>query len=107
MNLPQKEIVIDLTNDKQPINESFLRMFGSAIQALLGRMFGLNNFSFKVKGTQSQVDAFMRTLSKEASYMKAVEKYGLNSPNTYKNKSSLQKAVESFEKSTGLSWPFY
>jgi len=107
VNPPHKEIVIDLTNDRQPINESFLRMFGSAIEALLGRMFGINNFNFKVRGTRAQIDSFLKAMSKEASYIKAVDKYGLKNASTYSSKSKLERAVKDFERETGISWPFY
>ena len=102
----QKEIVIDLTMGKKQLDESFLRMFGSAIELILKRMFGLNNLNFKVKGTRSNVRKFVNTLSRESSHLKALKKYGLNDPSTFRTRSALERAVRDFESATGITWPF-
>jgi len=104
----KKEVLIlDLTNENKPINESFLRIFGYFLRSVLGKIFGLNNIDFKIRGEKSKVESFVKAVSREASYMKAVEKHGLKNPTTYKNKSKLNSAIKSFEKETGIKWPFY
>lgn len=104
----KKEVLIlDLTNENKPINESFLRIFGYFLRSVLGKIFGLNNIDFKIRGEKSKVESFVKAVSREASYMKAVEKHGLKNPTTYKNKSKLNSAIKSFEKETGIQWPFY
>ena len=98
----QKEIVIDLTMGKKQLDESFLRMFGSAIELILKRMFGLNNLN----GTRSNVRKFVNTLSRESSHLKALKKYGLNDPSTFRTRSALERSVRDFESATGITWPF-
>ena len=100
-------VEIDLNAAKSSkLDESFIRMFGSWIQSILGAMFGGTSIPVNIRGTRSQVDSFAKTLSKEKNYIKAFNKYGLNSPNTYKSKSELKNAVSKFERATGIKWPF-
>ena len=105
------EIEIDLEElKKNQINESFLSMFGSSIKLILDRMFGspqpYGGSWYKIKGSRRDVTSFARTLGNEKKYLEAVEKYGLDNPNTFKSKRALDKAVVGFEKDTGLKWPF-
>jgi len=102
----QKEIIIDLTVGKKQLDESFLRMFGSAIELIIKRMFGLNNLNFKVKGSRSNIKKFVNTLSKESSHLRALKDYGLDNPSTLRTRAALAKAVSGFESSTGITWPF-
>lgn len=112
-----KEVVIDfdeIRNGKKDLNEEQLNEFifsqtaqmGGAIKILLGMMGFGNNFGVpvKIKGNQSEVRSFTRALNSERRYMDAVKKYGLDDPNTYKSKYRLDKAVQGFEKTTGLKW---
>lgn len=112
-----KEVVIDfdeIRNGKKDLNEEQLNEFifshtaqmGGAIKILLGMMGFGNNFGVpvKIKGNQSEVRSFTRALNSERRYMDAVKKYGLDNPNTYKSKYRLDKAVQGFEKTTGLKW---
>ena len=98
-------MILDLTVNDGQLNESWLRMFGNWIKMFLGHTFGLNNRTFKVKGTRSQLDSLAKTLSAEKQYMKAFTKSGLASPSTLRSKSKLQKAISVFEKATGIKWP--
>ena len=104
------EIEIDLEELKgNQLNESFLSMFGGAIKLILDRMFSpphkYRNW-YTVRGSRKDVTSFARTLGNEKKYLEAVEKYGLDNPQTFKSKRALDKAVLGFEKDTGLKWPF-
>jgi len=112
-----KEIVIDfdeIRKKKSELNEEQLNEFlfsqtaamGGAIKVLLGMMGFGSNFGIpvKIRGSQSEVSSFTRALKGERKYMDAVKKYGLDNPNTYKSKIHLDKAVQGFEKTTGMKW---
>jgi hypothetical protein len=93
------------------ITESWLAMFGGAIKYLLQGMFGPEKRSYGalgtiIKGTPSQVASFGDALSKEKRYMETFLNYGLNDPRSFKSKADLNKAVASFERETGIKWPF-
>ena len=60
----------------------------------------------KISGTPGQVSAFTEALSNEKDYMLAYMEHGLNDPKTLSTRHSLNRAVEEFEKQTGIRWPF-
>lgn len=92
---------------KKEINETFLRAMGDHIEMMIRWIFGENVFfPKKIKGTQSEVNKFLRALSSEKNYMNSYKKYGLTDKRTYDNKYKLDKAVQDFEKETRLKWPF-
>jgi hypothetical protein len=100
-------IVINLDEMKQnKLNESFLVMFGTAIKAILSRMFGGPSIPVSVKGSKSDIAAFAAALAGERAYMQSFLNNGLDNPNTYRNKWKLDSAVAKFERKTGLKWPF-
>jgi len=103
-------IVINLNaNKEQLVNESWLAMFGGAIEMVLKRMFGGSGgfeSKFSVVGTPTQVAAFGDALGKEKKYMETFLKYGLNDPRSFSSKADLNRAVSGFEKETGIKWPF-
>jgi hypothetical protein len=102
-----QEIELDLnTMMDGRMDESFLRMFGWAIEKIMGSMFGGASIPVTVKGTQSQVRDFANVLGKEKNYLQKYRKFGLNNPQTYKSRYSLDSAVKKFERSTGITWPF-
>ena len=101
--------VIDLNAVKSnQIDEGgFLRMFGWAVEKILGHMFGgTGAIPVKVKGNPSQVNSFVRTIANEKKYMDTWRQYGLDDPRTYKNKAKLDSSIRDFERLTGLHWPF-
>ena len=101
-------IKIDLTIGNA-INESWLAMFGATIQTILRGMFGARSPALvpvNVVGSSSQIKSFEKALGSEAKYLRAMHKYGLNDPKVLKNKAPLEKAIKSFEKETGIIWPF-
>ena len=108
-------IEIDLEElKKNRMDESFVMMFASTIKLLMGYLTRgpgahLKDWtpgSYHVKGRRSDVEAFAKTLGKEKSYLDAMKKSGLDDPKTFKSKSSLDRAIKGFEKTTGLKWPF-
>lgn len=99
------EIVVDLTRSQDQLNESFLRMFGSAIELLIKRIFGLNNLGFKFKGSKSDLNSFANVLARETSYIKSLKKHGLDAPASFRTRSALDSAIKKFESDTGLTWP--
>jgi len=100
-------ILIDLGSSRRgDLDESFLRMFGSGIQAILSRMFGGPSVPVSVRGTRSQIDSFSKVLSREKKYLESWQELGLDNPATYKNKFKLDSAIRQFERKTGLKYPF-
>lgn len=98
-------MVLDLTVNSGQLNEGWLRMFGNWIRMYLGHTFGLNDHTFKVKGTRRQINSLAKTLGAEKQYMKAFKSSGLSDPSTMRSKSKLQRAISVFEKATGIKWP--
>ena len=103
-----KEIVSIHINFDDQINESFLRMFGTAVQMILGRMFGQDVYvpPISITGDHNQVETFAKALAGEKKYFDSYIKYGLNDPRTYRNKYELQSAITNFERATNIKWPF-
>jgi hypothetical protein len=107
MDQELQEIEIDLNAAaKGNVNESYLRMFGWAIKSIMNSMFGGSRIPVTVKGSQSQVRDFARVLGREKKYLENYKKFGLDNPQTYKSRYSLDSAVKKFERGTGLKWPF-
>lgn len=101
------EIVIDFNElRKMELNESFLAMFGGWVEHLLKAMFGKYTPPVSIRGTQSDVRSFASALNGEKRYIEAAKRYGLDHPTTYKNRAKLDSSIKSFEKETGLTWPF-
>jgi len=98
-------IVIDLTNGDK-LDESWLRMMGFGIKAILNRMFGGSSVPVSLKGNKSDIKSFTTAIGKEKRYMDSLKRYGLDNPKTFKNKSKLDKATSAFTRKTGLKWPF-
>ena len=98
-------LTIDLSSSDK-LNESWLRMFGTAVKAILGSMFGDISIPVKVRGRATDVTSFARTLGNEKRYLETYRKYGLDNPSTYRNKLKLDQSVSDFERKTGLQWPF-
>lgn len=101
--MEENEVVIDLT--KETLDESWLRMFGTGVSAILNAMFGGTRIPVTVRGNRQEVQAFAKTLSKEKKYLDSYQKFGLDNPKTYRSKFQLNKAVKDFERATGIQWP--
>jgi len=91
---------------KGQVNEIFFRLFGSAVQSILGAMFGGSQIPVKVKGSKEEISAFAKTLGREKKYIKSVAQYGLNDPRVYKDKFKLRQQIAKFERATGIKYPF-
>lgn len=105
------KIVVDLEELKgNQLNESFLAAFGNIVKLLLNRMFGQGKGSYgpyvTIRGKKSDINSFIRTLGNEKKYIDAIRKYGLDDPRVTSNKAKLKAAVKSFERTTGIKWPF-
>jgi hypothetical protein len=102
-----QEFEIDLgAATRGEVNESYLRMFGTAIKSIMNSMFGGSSVPVTVKGSQNQVRDFAKVLGKEKKYLDTYRKFGLDNPQTYRSRYSLESAVKKFERSTNLKWPF-
>jgi len=103
----EKEIIDLGINRKGELNESFLRMFGTAIKGILKRMFGSGgSVPFKFKGNKSEIKSFTKAINSEKKFMDAFMRYGLDDPKTLKRRGNLKKNVKKFQRKTGISWPF-
>jgi hypothetical protein len=98
----KEPIVIDFTK----IDESFLVSMGARLRMVLNALFTGEYFPVSVKGSPVQVDSFVRTLAGEKRYLSSMSQYGLNNPKTFKDKFKLDRSIKSFERDTGLVWPF-
>ena len=79
---------------------------GGKIKRVLSAMFGGYNVSMSAKGDKQDVQSFLDALMKEKKYMMAYMNYGLDDPRTYGSRARLDTAVENFERTSGLTWPF-
>jgi len=100
-------IEINLNVSKQGLlNESWLAMFGGAVETILGAMFGGKSVPVNVSGTPKQVNSFNTALGSEARYLKAMKRHGLQDPKVLSDKTKLDRAIRNFERETGIVWPF-
>ena len=95
-------IVIDFTK----IDESFLVSMGARLRLILNALFTGEYFPVSVRGSSSQIDSFIRALGGEKRYLSSLSQYGLDNPKTLRDRYKLNKSVKSFERDTGLVWPF-
>ena len=99
-------IEINLNVDPQQVDESFLRTFGFLTNTLLKHMFAGHSAPAKIRGTPGQLSAFADALGKEKRYMDSFRRHGRTDEITLSDRSSLMRAVASFERETGLRWPY-
>ena len=103
--MKREKIIIDLSSKQ--LNERIYSQFAADVGSMLLNLYRAGiDAPFMVRGTQSEINAFMKALSGEKSYMDAYLKHGLNDSRTIANKHTLNRAVTKFEKETGLRWPF-
>ena len=101
-------VTLNINLSEGQLTESFLEMFGSTVKLILGRMFGSGG-PFPpgtVTGTPSQISSFEKALVANKRYIDSYISHGLNNPSTYRCKYQLQSAVNSFQRETGIQWPF-
>jgi len=100
--MKKEPIVIDFTR----IDESFLIAMGARLRLILNALFTGEFFPVSVKGNRTQIDSFIRTLAGEKRYLSSLSQYGLDNPKTLRDRYSLGRSIASFERDTGLVWPF-
>jgi hypothetical protein len=98
----------ELKKNQNQLNESWLAMYGNVIEMILKEMFGMPIFgsSSYIKGKPQDIRDFAKAVGNEKKYVQMAKEYGLNDPKTYKQRGKLQKAIQGFEKGTGIKWPF-
>ena len=96
----------EIRRKQKHLDESFLVMFGAWVKWLLEKMFGGGSIPGTIKGSKSEVESFARAMGSEKRYIETAKRYGLDHPTTYKNKAKLSSATKSFERETGIKWPF-
>jgi len=103
--MKREKIVIDLRN--KDLNEGLYTQFALNMRNLLYDMY-LAGFDapLSLKGTQEQINSFFRALKGEKRYMDSYIKHGLNDGRTMSDRHQLMSSVQSFERETGLRWPF-
>jgi len=98
---------INLNNlDKVLTERAYSKFAGQVRSTLLDLYYAGFNIPLRLMGSTSQINSFMKALSSEKRYMDSYIKNGLNDPKTMNSKYTLERSVKSFEKETGLRWPF-
>ena len=90
---------------KKTLNETSFGMFGAYVEAILSGFMGGNFPTGMLRGTGSEIDAFIRSLKGEKNYIDAYQRYGLNDPKTFASERRLNRAIENFQRETGIKWP--
>ena len=100
-------VIIDLGAPKRgEMNENWVGMFGGAVKLILKKLFEGQSIPATIKGTPSEIRSFAEALNREKDYLEKYNEYGLDNPQTYKSKYKLEQAVNTFERKTGIVWPF-
>tara|TARA_R110000796_G_scaffold92563_1_gene196884 strand:- start:918 stop:1247 length:330 start_codon:yes stop_codon:yes gene_type:complete len=102
----EKLAPIEINLNPEIIDEGYLRALGGQIELLLKMMFGGSLIPAKLRGTKRQVSSFASALGNEKRYLSSFEKNGLGDSRTLNNRHKLEKSIASFEKETGIKWPF-
>jgi len=63
-------------------------------------------FELVISGTDNDITSFLGALKAEHQYMDTYLKFGMDNEETREAKYLLNDAVEGFERTTGLLWPF-
>ena len=67
----------------------------------------LNNVTVDLNQLKAErLNESFLAISGEKRYMDALKQYGLDDPRTFRTQSELKNAINSFERTTGLRWPF-
>ena len=111
-------IHIDFTK-KEILQESFLKMWGFWNKKLLKYIYGedanvvanlneedADEVKFVIRGEEVDVRAYAQAIVAEKNYLDDFVKYGAEHPKSQKTKELLDQAVDNFEQTTGITWPF-
>ena len=111
-------LVIDLERAKVTLNETWNEMLGSWTKTLLRYMYGkdvnvvanLNeeesSTKFKITGKYKDIKSYAKAVAAQKEFLDAYKEFGTDHPQTAKKREELRADVSSFERLTGLSWPF-
>ena len=114
-------IEIDFTK-KKLLKENWMRAMASWNKTLLKYMYGDdvvitaditqleenedNKLKFVIRGEEVDVRAYARAIVAEKHYLDDFVRYGKDHPKSQKTKELLDQAVDDFEQTTGITWPF-
>jgi hypothetical protein len=117
---------IDFTK-KKLLTENWLRTFGEWNKTFLKYVYGKdvnmtadlnahkmleeeeddsNKLKFVIRGEQRDVQAYAKAILAEKEYLDAYIHFGEDHFQAKKKKEMLNQAVQSFEQTTGIRWPF-
>ena len=123
-------MIIDFTNKKKLLTESWMKQFGAWNKLLLQYMYGDDvnmvadlgahkvlgsmikeeevdsGVKFIVRGEHRDVKAYSDAIFREKNYLDMYMKFGNEHPQTLKAREELGQAVQTFEMRTGITWPF-
>ena len=88
------------------LDEGWYLMFGALLRWIMPSLYKGTLLPLKIKGSDDEVRSFANVLSREKNYLTSWKDNGLDSPMTYQHKGTLDLAVDKFERTTGLKWPF-
>jgi hypothetical protein len=109
-------LVIDLS-DRKLLKETWMEDLGSWSKSLLKMMYGddvkvVANINeeegpkFIIRGKHKDVKSYAQAIVAEKNYLDAYSQYGKEHFQTVKAREELNTAVDKFESTTGLLWPF-
>tara|TARA_R110000824_G_scaffold124145_6_gene282386 strand:+ start:1080 stop:1442 length:363 start_codon:yes stop_codon:yes gene_type:complete len=118
-------MILDFTN-KKLLTESWMRSLASWNKTFLKYLYdkdvtltadvkGLdmmkeededNTLTFVIRGEQRDVQAYARAIMAEKEYLDAYMHFGEDHFQAKKKKNLLDRAVQQFEQTTGIKWPF-
>lgn len=110
-------LVIDLS-ERKLLKETWMEMLGSWSKSLLKMMYGddvqvVANVNedesgpkFIIRGKHKDVKSYAQAIVAEKGYLDVYSRYGKKHFQTVKAREELDTAVQNFENTTGLLWPF-
>ena len=111
-------LVVDLSNRKL-LKETYMETLGSWTKTLLQIMYGDDvqvvanvnedeqpQAQFIIRGKHKDVKSYAQAVVAEKEYLDAYSRYGKQHMQTVKTREALDIAVQNFEDTTGLLWPF-
>ena len=102
-------LVVDFSKAKTEegrLDESWWLTFGAILRWIMPSLYRGSVLPLTVKGSPAEVKSFADVLSKEKRYLESWKNYGLDTPSTYRDKGKLDRAISTFQRVTGLKWPF-
>tara|TARA_B100000214_G_C23674126_1_gene493343 strand:- start:147 stop:524 length:378 start_codon:yes stop_codon:yes gene_type:complete len=121
-------MIIDFTNKKKLLTESWMRAMADWNKTLLKYLYGKDvtmtadvtahknlfkeeendgqSLKFVIRGEVEDVKAYSKAIMAEKDYLDHFIKHGPDHPRSQKSKELLDQAVANFEEVTGITWPF-